>query len=249
MADEQTSQEELLEFAKLAEQAERYEDMARNMKNYVKKATQPLDSEIRNLLSVAYKNAVGSRRSAWRVITSIEKKVDEAGKTRTANYRGTIETELNDICTEVLELLTIILDKHPGDTESRVFYLKMRGDYYRYLAEVKSGSKRDEVVEMAKDAYDTAYRVGSGEEEPLKTTHPIRLGLALNFSVFYYEIMNDTDKACSLARAAFDDAIAELDQSYDEKYKDSTLILQLLRDNLTLWTTDPEDMKDDDGED
>ncbi|KAJ9588926.1 hypothetical protein L9F63_017804, partial [Diploptera punctata] len=65
-----------------------------------------------------------------------------------------------------------------------------------------------------------------------------KLGLALNFSVFYYEILNSPDRACRLAKAAFDDAIAELDTLSEESYKDSTLIMQLLRDNLTLWTSD-----------
>nr|GFD02201.1 14-3-3-like protein GF14 iota [Tanacetum cinerariifolium] len=76
----------------------------------------------------------------------------------------------------------------------------------------------------------------------LPSTHPIRLGLALNFSVFYYEIMNSPERACHLAKQAFDEAIAELDSLSEESYKDSTLIMQLLRDNLTLWTSDlPED--------
>ena len=62
--------------------------------------------------------------------------------------------------------------------------------------------------------------------------------MALNFSVFYYEILNSPDRACRLAKAAFDDAIADLDTLSEESYKDSTLIMQLLRDNLTLWTSD-----------
>ncbi|RZS02426.1 hypothetical protein BHM03_00032478, partial [Ensete ventricosum] len=82
----------------------------------------------------------------------------------------------------------------------------------------------------------------STAEADLAPTHPIRLGLALNFSVFYYEIMNSPERACHLAKEAFDEAISELDTLSEESYKDSTLIMQLLRDNLTLWTSDiPDD--------
>ena len=76
------------------------------------------------------------------------------------------------------------------------------------------------------------------ESESLKTTHPIRLGLALNYSVFYYEILNSPDHACKLAKAAFDNAIADLDGLEEDEYRDSATIMQLLRDNLTLWTSD-----------
>ena len=72
----------------------------------------------------------------------------------------------------------------------------------------------------------------------LAPTHPIRLGLALNYSVFLYEVQQKNNEACELAKKAFDDAIAELDTLDEESYKDSTLIMQLLRDNLTLWTSD-----------
>ncbi|KAK4365165.1 hypothetical protein RND71_016523 [Anisodus tanguticus] len=82
------------------------------------------------------------------------------------------------------------------------------------------------------------FDIASAELAP---THPIRLGLALNFSVFYYEILNSPDRACNLAKQAFDEAIAELDTLGEESYKDSTLIMQLLRDNFTLWTSDMQD--------
>lgn len=78
-------------------------------------------------------------------------------------------------------------------------------------------------------------------KDTLKPTHPIRLGLALNYSVFYYEIMDDSGKACEMAKNAFDEAISDLDNVTDETYKDSTLIMQLLRDNLTLWSSSNQD--------
>jgi hypothetical protein len=97
---------------------------------------------------------------------------------------------------------------------------------------------RSNALGLAHDAYKAATDIAQTELAP---THPIRLGLALNFSVFYYEILNSPDRACHLAKQAFDDAIAELDTLSEESYKDSTLIMQLLRDNLTLWTTDLQD--------
>merc|ERR1711998_498461 len=119
--------------------------------------------------------------------------------------------------------------------EGKVFYYKMKGDYHRYLAEFQSGDVRKASSQEALTSYDSASTIANAELPP---THPIRLGLALNFSVFYYEIMNSPDRACHLAKQAFDDAIAELDTLSEESYKDSTLIMQLLRDNLTLWTSD-----------
>ncbi|XP_064597627.1 14-3-3 protein homolog 2-like isoform X1 [Liolophura sinensis] len=228
---------ELVQKAKLAEQAERYDDMSTAMKELTELEIE-LNNEERNLLSVAYKNVVGARRSSWRVISSIESKTADSSEKKqkmASEYRQKVEGELKDICQAVLKLLANLLIPKATNVESRVFYLKMKGDYYRYLAEVTSGGKKQEVVENSQAAYEDAYNIAKVEMAP---THPIRLGLALNFSVFYYEILNSPDKACHLAKQAFDDAIAELDQLSDESYKDSTLIMQLLRDNLTLWTSD-----------
>ena len=113
----------------------------------------------------------------------------------------------------------------------------MKGDYYRYLSEYQAGDAKKAVIDSAQDSYKQASEVA----EKLKSTHPIRLGLALNYSVFYYEILNSPERACHLAKQAFDEAIAELDTLGEESYKDSTLIMQLLRDNLTLWTSDMAD--------
>merc|ERR1712142_93298 len=126
---------------------------------------------------------------------------------------------------------------------SKVFYLKMKGDYFRYLAEV-AGDARASNIASSQAAYTDAFEIAKKEMQP---THPIRLGLALNFSVFHYEIQNSPDQACHLAKQAFDDAIAELDTPNEDSYKDSTLIMQLLRDNLTLWTLD-QDNADADGD-
>lgn len=108
-----------------------------------------------------------------------------------------------------------------------------KGDYHRYLAEFAVADKRKASADKSLEAYKNATEVAGTDLAP---THPIRLGLALNFSVFYYEILNSPDQACHLAKQAFDDAIAELDTLSEESYKDSTLIMQLLRDNLVCFS-------------
>jgi 14-3-3 protein epsilon len=235
--------------AKLAEQAERYDDMVESMKKVANMGAD-LSVEERNLLSVAYKNVIGARRASWRVLSSIEVKESERandGDIQKAQlvkaYKGRVEKELDQVCDEILKIIKEALLPHAESAESKVFYYKMSGDYYRYLAEFKTGPSKQEAAEDAKSAYMAAQKiaVGTDEEEGLPPTHPIRLGLALNYSVFFYEILGSPDKACELAKTAFDDAIAELDQLHEESYKDATLIMQLLRDNLTLWTSDQDD--------
>ncbi|CAI7639380.1 unnamed protein product [Penicillium pancosmium] len=219
--------------ARLCEQAERYDEMVKFMK-----IGGELTVDERNLLSVAYKNVVGTRRASWRIISSIEQKEESKGSDQHVGiikeYRDKIEKELEDVCQDVLNVLDDSLIPKAETGESKVFYYKMKGDYHRYLAEFASGEKRKVAATAAHDAYKNATEVAQTDLTP---THPIRLGLALNFSVFYYEILNSPDRACHLAKQAFDDAIAELDSLSEESYRDSTLIMQLLRDNLTLWTS------------
>merc|ERR1712228_697154 len=118
-----------------------------------------------------------------------------------------VEDELEAICKEVLALLSDHLCKNVegnGD-ETEVFYLKMCGDYYRYLSEFRTEEEN----------YQKAMNVA---EANLNETHPTRLGLALNFSVCYYEILKEPEKACDLAKKSFDAAIEKLDTLNDASY-------------------------------
>jgi 14-3-3 protein epsilon len=235
-------------------------------------------------------NVVGARRASWRVLSSIESKEKEKGETERAEevsaYRARVESELEKICRELLRVLDDYLLPKDNTTEGQVFYWKMAGDYYRYLAEFAAGEDRKSKALEAQKKYEEATKLAGS----LPATNPIRLGLALNYSVFYYEILNHPQEACTLAKAAFDDAISELDRLpvrgralhgfrvavvvadviagaatplllwllsrlvhascvvlrwlrglQEEEYKDATLIMQLIRDNLTLWTSDSAD--------
>ncbi|KAF8967589.1 14-3-3 protein [Entomortierella lignicola] len=214
------TREENVYLAKLAEQAERYEEMVNSMKD-VASVNKELSVEERNLLSVAYKNVIGARRASWRIVSSIEQKEESKGSeshvSMIKEYRSTIEKELADICEDILKVLEEHLIPNAELGESKVFYHKMKGDYHRYLAEFATGDKRKEAADKSLEAYKAASDIAITELPP---THPIRLGLALNFSVFYYEILNSPDRACHLAKQAFDDAIAEADAEAEPTAED-----------------------------
>jgi len=327
--------DELLILARLSETAERYEDMCQVMKKLVERkssANQSLNVEARNMLSVAYKNVVGSRRQAWRSLESEKNQNEEELKA----FKAMIEKELNDYCGEILDILKDCLidenakkywsdlfkladskekakelafadpakakekkatlrdnfifetwkkdvlntetsvynssitaddvgqlsgeldwqisEKHGtdikqavkdtcNDVETLVFYMKMCGDYKRYLAEIiEDPTEKSKAAKESASFYEEALNCAQARLAP---THPTRLGLSLNMSVCYYEILGNSQEACRLAKEAFDAAIQKLDSLANDTYKDSTLIMQLIRDNLTIWTGDnnnnPED--------
>lgn len=268
--DAETKRKNLIFLARTAEAAERYDDMCLCMRDLVQGFKEAdtgktdLSIDERNLLSVAYKNVIGARRASWRTLNAESQ--DEKNEPLITKYKKQVEAELQAICNNVLNLLnTYLIDESKQtihikedtskDTteldnadktdkqnkqdnatgEAQVFYLKMAGDYYRYLSEAVTSTKTEE---SSSDFYKRAFELS---EKVLEPTHPIRLGLALNYSVCFYEILKDKKKACQLAKDAFDEAISKLDKLEESDYKDSTLIMQLLRDNLTLWTSSDND--------
>ncbi|CAL5365238.1 unnamed protein product [Camellia sinensis] len=238
------SRYECFYMAKLAQQANRYKDTVNFMEKLIIGSTSSSSSsgseltiEERNLLSTATKKVMDSLRAAWRALSSTEQNHNNHVALVT-DYKSMIESELSHICNRVLNLLEKHLIPSASKSESKVFYLKMKGDYYRYMTEFKVGTERTEAAENTIMAYEAAEAIAVSELAP---TLPTRLGLALNFSVFCYEIEGASEKACSMAREAYEEAMAKLDSLGNKSYKEtSLLILQLMRDNLNLWASDME---------
>merc|ERR1712188_136140 len=240
--------EDALYMAKLAEQAERYDDMVKYMKRIVDLGipANELTVEERNLLSV--------RRTAWRTVQQYHEKNTEDGKSECAAfddaYSGHISQEvfklIDEVRDEIVERYVNGANKCQGqdDPEVIVFFKKMEGDYNRYGAEITEN--QPDLKKGYKDAAKEAYEAAQTTGKELPSTNPIRLGLALNFSVFHYEICDQKEEASQLAKEAFDTAIDHLDTLGDDEYKDSTLIMQLLKDNLTLWNNDEDNEEGDD---
>jgi len=240
---------ELLSKAKIAEQAERYEDMVEYMRQISSQVNgDELTEEERNLISVGYKNLMAQRRTSWRIAESFAN--EHKGDSDYEAYRDMIAEEVRKVIemviTDVVQRFTEG-DAAATEVESLVFFKKMEGDYYRYGAETSKpdNAKYGEFLELADQAYSKAQELAkqdhdntTSEHMGMKWTSAIWLGLGLNQSVFLYEIKNEAEKAKALAQEHFDEALKELDTVEEPQYKDATLIMQLLKDNLTLWNDD-----------
>ena len=112
----------------------------------------------------------------------------------------------------------------------------MIGDYYRYVAE----SAHDATLEEVKNGALEGYKQADGLSGSLNACNPIRLGLALNYSVFYYEVMNDHKKACELGEKALTEALEKIDDVDEETFRDAKSIIELLKENLSLWKEEEE---------
>ncbi|XP_052197098.1 14-3-3-like protein D [Diospyros lotus] len=226
-----------LYMAKLAQHAGRYDDMLKFMENLVTRfisAGSPLTPDERSLLFAACKNQTGSLRDA---LHAMPPKDGQSGHASLAgNYGSKAESELFELCARILMLLDSHLMPSASASESRVFYLKMKGDCHRYLAECKNGSDTKRAVDAAMAAYKLAEEIAKAELAP---THPTRLSLMLNFAVFYHDTLREPEYACGMAREAFDEAAAQPSRykSHEGTTASAAHITQLLRENYALWVS------------
>lgn len=255
--------DDLSKLCKLAEASDRHDDMCQYIKLLIEAHGQRtelkekrLSVNDRNLFSVGFKSVIGKLRHSWRQVDgSME---EEENKEMKKTYKSIIQGEIDALCTEVINIVEqkilpseneykMKVEKEESETrdadllncaEALVFYHKMIADYHRYSAELRPGE------ENVGNPANQAYLAATDCAKPLGDTHPTKLGLALNHSVCLYEIVKDKTKAIQVAKDAFDLALKKLDKLDDKDYKDSTLIMQLLRDNLTLWTQDADPQKD-----
>ena len=189
--------EENIFLARVAEQAERFEDMVDFLGKVLDTKGAEVSSDERNLLSVAFKNLISSKRAACRTIAAIEQnpKYSKYAAALTG-YKSNIEDKLTQDCKSIINLIDVKVLSKACDGEAKAFFVKMVGDYYRYIAENAKGALMEEVKQSALKSYTEANQI------PLPPCNPIKLGLALNFSVFHYEVMKNHKTACDLADSA-----------------------------------------------
>lgn len=228
--------EEKIFLARVAEQAERFEDMVSYLGEVLDHKGGSVNADERNLLSVAFKNLISSKRSACRTIAAIEQNPKyQKFQSALANYKHGIEQQLTTDCEKIVHIIQSKVLSRECESEAKAFFVKMIGDYYRYIAENAKDAKLAEVKQKALEAYEQANNI------PLAACNPIKLGLALNFSVFHYEVMKNHARACELADVALEQALEKIDELEEDDFRDAKSIIELLKENLTLW-------KEEDGE-
>ena len=221
--------------ARVAEQAERFEDMVEYLSQVLDAKGADVTPDERNLLSVAFKNLISSKRAACRTIAAIEQnpkysKFSDA----LATYKTEIENQLTGDCERIITIINKKVLAQTCDGEPKAFFVKMVGDYYRYISENAKDAKLEEVKQKALEAYTEANQI------TLPPCNPIKLGLALNFSVFHYEVMKNHKQACELADSALTDALDKIDELQEDDFRDAKSIIELLKENLTLWKEEEE---------
>jgi len=134
-----------------------------------------------------------------------------------------------DICADCLTLLDNTLIPSSNDAESEIFYTKIKGDFHRYLSEVRPSPQE---INAARAAYQKAFDMAT---KNLEVTNPLRLNIALNWGVFEYEIVQDKNTGFNISKKAFDDAVPNVQQLPEEKFRESAFVLELLRENIVMW--------------
>jgi 14-3-3 protein epsilon len=209
----------------------------------VKTKTEDLSSDERNLLSIAYKNTISLDRQAIRTLLAYESK--EAKKAESPyleyirEYKTKVQKELEDLCNKINQTIDSSLLPKATTDEAKVFYHKMKGDYDRYIAENVDGDIKKKYSDLGLAAYNAALEAAKS----IDYKNPIKLGLALNLSVFYYEVVGNKEQACKLAQETLDksrEALTGADEEEDE-VKDAMSIVNLLQENLSMWNSETDD--------
>ncbi len=226
---------------KLFQRTERYPEMVKAINKYVEQ-NPILSKEEQKMLCDGYKNIISDKRNSLRLLNNLSKKEEEEAKQinhkkQILIMKEKIQNELILIFKEIHSMLDKYLIPNSQDSETKVFYMKIKADYYRYHCEFAEGDEFQEAKNNAEKIYKEAYELALKDINVYNST---RLGLALNYSVFEYEIMDNKNEACEIAQKAYDESMKVVDDVEKRRTSDNLLLIQLLKENLNLWNNEME---------
>lgn len=226
----------------LAELCDSFEAMTKFQEEMLKGREKDLDSKERNLLAIAYKNSVASKRKALQTVIDYECNTDDKKNHQDIQeYRKKIEEELTKMFNNVINTIDTHLLKKAEDDDAKVFYLKMKGDYYKYMAEYSPKELQKKLQDATLDAYSQATKIAVN----LSPINRNSLGLVVNFSVFLYEVKEEQEKAFKMAQDAIFASLDIIDSIDDDiMYQETTSIIKILQENIRIWKGDQQPEKD-----
>ena len=231
------SREEYIYLSKLYEKAQRYEDMISSITKFIE-LNPKLSKEERNILSAGYKDILLDKRENWRFLNLMEKK-ELKKKSKQVIYikeiKNHIEKEIKKIVEEMHHLIDNYLIKNCEDKESKIFYLRLKADHYRYLCEISNEKELENNLTLAEKYYKEAYDMANKE---LNLINNERIGLALNFALFYYEIKGNKKEGYNIAKNCFEETMKYFNDFEKFKAKDALMLIQLLKENLIFWSSE-----------
>ncbi|XP_031127827.1 14-3-3-like protein GF14-12 [Ipomoea triloba] len=224
------NREYFLYLCKLAEQAQDYNEIFELMGDTVGVLDSELTREEIRLLSLAYSKVTGPLRAAWLVAYNNETlETDEQKQTLAKGYREKLGDKLSKLC-DKLEGMLDSISPYTTSSDAKLCYYKLSSDHFRSLSEFHVGPDKQKVDMDAEVMYVNAQ----AHAEAVSPADPVRLGLAFNYSVFQYENLKSPVAAIETANKAFDNAMASID-TLEMLGEESTHVLGMLHDNLTLW--------------
>ena len=238
------TREEYIYLSKLYEKAERYPDMLKAITKMII-INPKLNKEECDILSTGYKCMITDKRNSWRILNSMERRERKKKSDNIPNIKeikSHIEKEIRDICKELQNLVDTYLIPNVNDHENEIYVHKLKADYYRYICEFAEGNEKEENLKEADNFYKKAY---NNSIKNLPVNNCTRVGVALNYAIFLYEIKGDKKVAFELAKKAFDESMKFVDDLEKPKWRDTLFIIQLLKENLIFWSSEMNEDEDD----
>ena len=225
---------------KLFNCSENYPDMVKAINKYIE-LNPKLSKEENKLLCNAYKNVVSDKRNSLQILLNYAKKEESKPVNKSHEIsiiKEKIISELKEIFKEIHSMLDRYLIPNAQDSESKILYMKLKADYYRYHCEFAEGEEFEEISNNARKMYKEAFDLA---EKELPLYNEVRLGLVLNYSVFEYDIMDNKNEGLEMASKIYNDTMKILDDVEKKRSSDNLLLIQIIKENINIWSNETEE--------
>jgi len=223
---------------KIADETARYDDMFGFINNFIKlKKASDFSEEERSLIFQAYKQFICQKRSAYKIISNIEKKEINKGSNKLSiisSYKKLICDEIDQYCQEIVVNIENLFLKSIINNEDKAFYMKLRADHLRYRTEIITKDSNPQLIVITEEAYKLAKEFS---DERLPMSHPLRLGIDLNYAIFFSTILKNKDKAFLIAKSAYEKGIEGKKQLHNTQVNEFEEIMNLLLEFINSSTS------------